>query len=406
MEYRKLPRGPEAFSVLGLGMGGIHAASDGEIESVVRRALERGVNYFDLCASDARVFAPFGRAIAGRRDQVFFPLHFGAVYNDRGEYAWSRDLNQIRETAAWELETIGTDHADFGFLHCVDEPEDMQKLTDAGVLDLLRSWKRHGMIRRIGFSSHTPALAESLLDQGLADLLMFSINPAYDFERGDEYGIGTSSERTHLFRRCQAEGVGIVVMKPFHGGQLLDAKTSPFHRPLTRVQCIQYALDRPGVLTVVPGVRSLADLDELLRYEQSGAEERDYSAVGDFTAADAAGSCVYCNHCQPCPAGIDVGLVNKYYDLARAGDRIAAGHYEKLAVNAEACRQCGHCSARCPFRVDQQGRMREIAAYFAVRAAGASESVSGGEDVPGRQPAEDQPAGTTGRTPENGGTEA
>ncbi|MCM1327173.1 MAG: hypothetical protein NC249_11185 [Lachnoclostridium sp.] len=52
----------------------------------------------------------------------------------------------------------------------------------------------------------------------------------------------------------------------------------------------------------------------------SVAEEKDYSIIGEFTPAAALGNCVYCNHCQPCPAGIDVGLVNKYYDLALAGD--------------------------------------------------------------------------------------
>lgn len=41
-------------------------------------------------------------------------------------------------------------------------------------------------------------------------------------------------------------------MKPFGGGQLLNAKTSPFKQALTRTQCIQYALDRPAVLTVLP----------------------------------------------------------------------------------------------------------------------------------------------------------
>lgn len=66
-----------------------------------------------------------------------------------------------------------------------------------------------------------------------------------------------------------------------------------------------------------------------------------------------------------CSAGIDVGLVNKYYDLARAGDALAASHYGKLSVNASACISCGHCAARCPFGVDQPSRMEEFARYFA-----------------------------------------
>ena len=83
-------------------------------------------------------------------------------------------------------------------------------------------------------------------------MMMFSINPAYDFEKGDEYGIGSVNERFKLFKRCEREGVGISVMKPFFAGQLLSAEQSPFGVSLTRTQCLQYALDRPGVLTAVP----------------------------------------------------------------------------------------------------------------------------------------------------------
>lgn len=369
MEYRKLPRGTdrEQFSTLGLGMGGIHKSSDAEIEQIIRRAVEHGVNYFDLCASEAHVYAPFGRAIAGRREQVFFQLHFGAVYNRRGEYGWSRDLKRIQETVTWELAQLGTDYADMGFLHCVDEQEDYEKLVSSGVLEYLKTLKAQGVVHHIGFSSHTPAVANRILDTGLADMMMFSINPAYDFEQGDAYGIGTMPERAQLFRRCGAEGVGISVMKPFHGGQLLDAKTSPFHSALTRFQCLQYVLDRPGVLTAMPGVRNLADLDALLPFPDADPAARDYSAVGGFTAEKLGGSCVYCNHCQPCPAGIDVGLVNKYYDLARSGDGLAARHYEKLRVQADSCLQCGHCDSRCPFHVRQGARMLEIADYFAKK---------------------------------------
>lgn len=93
-------------------------------------------------------------------------------------------------------------------------------------------------------------------------------------------------------------------------------------------------------------------------------EERDYSAIASFTPEAAVGSCVYCNHCQPCPAGIDIGIVNKYYDLALAGDKMAANHYEKLAVKADACLRCGHCDRRCPFRVRQQEKMQKIRQYF------------------------------------------
>ena len=89
-----------------------------------------------------------------------------------------------------------------------------------------------------------------------------------------------------------------------------------------------------------------------------------FSAINAFMPADAEGKCVYCSHCQPCPAGLDVALINKYYDLARVGDALAAGHYRKLEKKASDCVGCGHCDGRCPFHVDQSGRMREIAGYF------------------------------------------
>ncbi len=365
MEYRKLPRGTEneKYGVLGLGLGGIGKTPADEIETIIRKAIDNGINFFDLCTAGA-TYAPFGRAIAERRDKVFLQVHFGAVYDENGEYGWCRDFETIKRTFLWELETLGTDYVDFGFLHCVDEDEDFNKLCEIGVLAYLEELKAAGVVRHIGFSSHTPSVANRILDTGLADMMMFSINPAYDFEKGDEYGIGSVKERFDLFRRCAREGVGISVMKPFFAGQLLNAEQSPFGAALSRNQCLQYAIDRPGVLVAVPRVQTMEHLDQVLEFLTTADEEKDYSVIGTFNADTISGTCVYCNHCQPCPAGIDIGLVNKYYDLALAGDQIAANHYTKLSVNSDACLQCGHCESRCPFGVKQKSRMEAISRYF------------------------------------------
>ncbi len=365
MEYRKLPHGNdnEKFSVLGLGFGGIGKTPPEEIEAIVRKAVDNGINFFDLCTAGAS-YAPIGRAIKEKRDKVFLQVHFGAVYDENGEYGWCRDFDTIKKTFLWELKELETDYADFGFLHCVDEEEDFAKLCEIGVLDYLKELKAQGIVRHIGFSSHTPSVSNKILDTGLIDMMMFSINPAYDFEKGDEYGIGSVKERFDLFRRCEREGVGISVMKPFFAGQLLSAEASPFGVALTHSQCLQYAIDRPGVLTAVPGVQTMAHLDELLEFLSVSEKEKDYSVIASFTADTISGTCVYCNHCQPCPAGIDIGLVNKYYDLALAGDKIAANHYTKLSVKADACLKCGHCESRCPFKVKQESRMTEIDMYF------------------------------------------
>ncbi len=160
--------------------------------------------------------------------------------------------------------------------------------------------------------------------------LMFSINPAYDYQKGD-YANGNINERFELYKRCETEGVGISVMKAFSGGQLLDDKRSPFGKELTKIQCIQYDLDKPGVLTVLPGIRIKEDLEEILKYENSTEEEKDYSIISD---------------------------------LSILGDTLAKEHYRSLEKNAKDCISCGHCNSRCPFKVDQMNRMKIIAEYF------------------------------------------
>lgn len=364
MEYRKLPKGNEneKFSVIGLGMGGIQNTPADEIEAIIRKAVDNGINFFDLCAGGS-VYEPFGKAIKGQREKVFLQMHFGAVYDENGEYGWCRDFETVKRTFLWELETLGTDYTDFGFLHCVDEDKDFDLLCENGIFDYLKELKKQGIVRHIGFSSHTPSVANRIIDTGEVDMMMFSLNPAYDFEMGDEYGVGSVKERLALLQRCEKECIGISVMKPFFAGQLLD-DNSPFKKPLTHVQCLQYAIDRPAVLTVLPGVQTMEHLNTVLHYLDADEAETDYSLIAGFTADIITGLCVYCNHCMPCPAGINIGLINKYYDLALAGDRLAAEHYKKLSVKADACIHCGHCESRCPFSVKQESKMDIIAHYF------------------------------------------
>ena len=345
-----------------MGVSAIGARPESEIIATVRSAIARGANFFDLAGGHAAIFPAYGKALQGLREKVYLQVHFGADYTS-GEYGWTTELKKIQAAVKWQLDNLQTDYMDFGFIHCLDEDKDLDAYQKNGVLDDVLELKRRGMIRHIGLSSHTPALVNRVLDMGIIDTVMFFINPVYDYGQG-EFGIGGADDRQALYRRCEKEDVGISVTKPFCGGQLLDAAQSPFKAALAKPQCIQYALDKPGVLTVLPGVRHREDLLDVLQYTRSSAEDRDYSILGTFAPQSAAGTCVYCSHCQPCPAGLDVALINKYYDLSLAGDTLAKGHYQKLPKKAGACIGCGHCNSRCPFHVDQAARMQEIARYF------------------------------------------
>lgn len=363
MEYRKVPHGTEWLSTIGLGLGNIHIASDSEIEQTLDYAIEHGINFFDLCGGRIGVYEAFGRVVKERRQAVYTQMHFGAVY-PKNVYAFSRNLDEMKRSFDKVLRAADLDYSDFGYVHCIDEEADFRQImVPGGLFDYMRSMKEQGVLHHLGFSSHTPAIARRFLETGEVDLFMFSINPAYDYTKGT-YAYGEVKERSKLYQMAQTLGVGITVMKPFAGGQLLDKKRSPLNIALSHDQCIQYALDRPAVLCCLPGVGSVEDVKRVLRFYEAAPEERDYSILGNAAPSEARGRCVYCNHCAPCPKGIDIGLVNKYYDLAQVGDEMAVGHYQNLAVHADACVQCGHCEKYCPFQVKQMVRMRQINHYF------------------------------------------
>ncbi len=361
MIYRRLPHGGEEISALGLGTAYLYRASYQDIRATFEHAFDRGINYVDLAAGGYKVFKPLGEAMEGRRKDIKIQLHLGALYEEEGEYGWSRDLEAIKAMLKREFLDLKTDYADFLFLHCIDDEEDLDKVLKGGIYDLALSLKREGKARHLGFSSHTPKIANRLLDLGIFDLFMFSVNAAYDLEEGDEFALGSSGERAALYQKAREMGAAISVMKPFLGGKLLDASASPFHVALTRGQCLKYALDTPGVVTALPGVRGQEDIDALID-ELEG--DNDYSKILTGIRPKITGECVYCDHCLPCPKGLDIGLINKYYDLAELGDNLAVGHYEKLSHKASECVSCGHCDRRCPFKVSQSTRMKEIASYF------------------------------------------
>lgn len=363
MQYRALPHGGEKISIIGLGMGSIHRASVEETERTVRTAIDAGINYLDFIPSEAVSFEGYACALRGQREKVMLQVHLGASYFT-GTYGFTTDPKVARREFEARLRSLDTDYADFGFIHCIDEDADFDKVMNGPTWDYAQRLKREGVIRHLGFSTHSVDIARRFLATGEMDMGMFSINPMYDYTSESSYGKSEADDRAALYREFESAGVGISVMKAFAGGQLLDARQSPFRAALTQEQCIQYALDRPGVLTVLPGVRGMDDLTRLLEFLDAPAEKRDYSVLGSMTPKAQAGMCVYCNHCQPCPEGISIGMVNKFYDLARLGDEMAAQHYRDLETPASACVACGHCDSRCPFGVHQSARMQEIAAYF------------------------------------------
>ena len=100
------------------------------------------------------------------------------------------------------MKTPDTDYVDFGFLRCAGEDSDIEDIMKKDIFDYVRELKIKGIIRHIGFSSHTPSVANRLIDTGLIDMMMFSINPAYDLERGGKIAHDHYSKLTVRAYNC------------------------------------------------------------------------------------------------------------------------------------------------------------------------------------------------------------
>ncbi|MBQ7478297.1 MAG: aldo/keto reductase, partial [Selenomonadaceae bacterium] len=351
MEYRKLPDGT-SISTIGIGVGNYayENVPGEEIERIFSLAFDRGVNFFDTCMSASYPAEAIAKAIKGKRERLVMQNHLCVSYPD-GEYQHTTKLSEVKDAFAVELEKYGTDYSDIGILHFVDEDKDIDRMVENGLVDYALSLKKAGIIRNVGFSSHTTAVARKMLDVANFDVLFFGVNIGYDYEPASNGGLRLSEERKELYQTCAKRGIAITVMKPFGNGQLLDDRTSPFGKALHPHQCLQYVLDRPAVVSSLCGALTTEEMAGSLRFYEASAAERDYSSVAAMQTMDMAGGCTYCNHCAPCPAGIHIGQVNKYYDLAKVGDRLAVEHYRALEKHADHCQDCGLCSQRCPFHV-------------------------------------------------------
>lgn len=329
--------------------------------------------------SEPNVRTNIGKALEGKRDRWIIQGHFGSTWQG-GQYVRTREMGKVKEAFEDLMIRLRTDYIDLGMIHFVDEEAEFHRIMEGEFLDYVKEQKEKGVIRHIGMSTHNPRVAKLAALSGEIEMILFSINPAFDLlpasedlntyfaETYEENLGGIDPERQELYQICEQRGVGITVMKGYAGGRLFSAQTSPFGVALTPVQCIHYALTRPAVASVLAGYDTPEHVKAAVAYETASEEEKDYASVLANAPHHAySGQCTYCGHCAPCPAGIDIAMVNKLYDLATMQEEVPAtvrGHYTALSANAGNCIACGGCEERCPFDVPVIDRMKKADALF------------------------------------------
>ena len=379
MEYRKLGKTEKKVSIIGLGGEHLDFKPYEQINATIDVALDHGVNIIDVFMPGQEVRENIAKSLGNRRNEVMIQGHIGSTDISR-QYDISRDIPTIKKYFEEILRIFGG-YIDFGMMFFIDSEKDFSDVFETPFAQYVEHLKKQGDIGHIGFSSHNPEIAVKAINTGLPEMMMFSINPAFDMLPLEEYSLdqfekgldpnlmrGIDPKRTQLYELCQQKQIGITVMKTLGAGKLLSKEHTPFASPLTVPQCIHYALTRPSTASVLLGCKTPGEVADVMEYLSTSDTERDYSGVLSSVRNDFKGSCVYCNHCQPCPVGIDVATVNKYLDIARLDTGnippSIRSHYQSLEHNGRDCTTCGHCESRCPFGVPVIKNMAEATRHF------------------------------------------
>lgn len=381
MKYRKLGRTGISVSELGIGCEGFISKTPEECRQMVNFAIENGVNFFDMYTSAPDARENIGAALSELpREKFVIQGHLCSFWRD-GQYERSRKLDEVKSGFEDLLRLMKLDFVDIGMIHFIDELADYHVAIEGEIMDYVRRLKASGVVRHIGLSTHNPDIVSLAAETGEIDVIMLSVNPAYDmlppsedinplFEADTFKRVycGIDPKREAIYKRCEALGVALTVMKPFAGGLLFDERQSPFGRSMTAAQCIAYCLDRPAVASVLAGMASVEQISDCMKYFSATSDELDYGEIlAGATTSSFDGHCMYCGHCAPCSSKIEIAKVNKYADLVLAQGFVPEtlqNHYDLLEFHASDCIECGQCEARCPFAVKIINKMKQTAQLF------------------------------------------
>ena len=251
--YRELGRTGEKVSLVGIG--GYHLgkqADANESITIIRRALDEGINFLDNCwdynggESEIRM----GKALRdGYRDKAFLMTKIDGRTK-------SSAASQLEES----LRRLQTDHIDLLQFHEVIRDTDPDRIFAAGgALEAVLEAKKAGKIRFVGFTGHkSPEIHLKMLSTASEHHFSFEtvqmplnvMDAHYD-----------SFEKKVLPVLVKAN-VGVLGMKPMGDHFILDSKTA------TPIECLHYAMNLPTSL-VITGCDSLAILDQALQAARS-----------------------------------------------------------------------------------------------------------------------------------------
>jgi len=317
--------------------------------SVIARAADLGINYFDTCrgyqhGNNERLVAT---GLKGKRQNIILS---------------SKTDGTTKQAALAELDTslseLGTDHLDIWYLHMKDSPD---ALPDE-LFEAQQIARQQGKIRFTGVSTHkSKDMVPFLLKKGATDVVLAAYNFTMDKAFSD------------AMAQANAAGLGVVAMKVMAGGfhrKPDDSNAAKLKREGALLAALKWVLKDSYIHTTIPSMTDMDQLDENLKAmtePYSPHEEQLLARQMDFITP------LYCRMCGECDGhctkGLPVADVVRYAMYADGYGQFELGrdHFKKLPVELAAvrCGDCPTCTVNCRFGVKVPERLTRAQEMFA-----------------------------------------
>ena len=367
MQYREYGNTGKTITALGFGAMRLPEDEDYAVE-VMRHYLDLGGNLIDTARAYGNSENLVGRAIRGRRDQVYL----STKNHSMGQGDYSPDLwKQYMEES---FETLRVDRIDFYHVHAVTWEQISGPFQEpGGPLAICQQALDEGIIGHLCFSSHdSPENMIKVIDTGFFDGMIVQYNILDSLQVFGTHGRKRGTSNEPAIAHAHENDMGVMIMGPVAGGRLMMGDSAQLQAMLTETTtsipdlALRYVLANPGVSVALSGMHTIAMVEENVtsashREPLSEAEYKDISAMIQRYEKLADLYCTGCEYCLPCPQEINIPKIFEAMNYHRVWGltELARSIYRGIDPNAEACVECGECEEKCPQDIPIIERLKE-----------------------------------------------